>query len=109
MSNNLLSLEKSAHHVLPLFLQFRDEKQLLSSCPLLYQNKLQEKVVQDSVNRIKIKFEPYGDLADQAFSQFNESSINNQDSHSQTENDETQGAEYPNQNDSEDTEIDTNF
>ena len=38
------------------------------------------------------------------FSQFNENSINNQDSHSQIENDETPGAEYPNENDSEDTE-----
>ena len=35
---------------------------------------------------------------------FNESLINNQDSHSQIENDETPEAEYPNENDSEDTE-----
>ena len=52
----------------------------------------------------KPKLEPYGDLVDQAFSQFNENSINNQDPHSQIENEETQEAEYPNENDSEDTE-----
>ena len=52
----------------------------------------------------KPKLEPYDDLVDQAFSQFNENSINNQDPHSQIENEETQEAEYPNENDSEDTE-----
>ena len=46
-------------------------KQLLSGCLPLYQNKLQEQRVQDVVNRDKIKFERYGDLIDQAFSQFN--------------------------------------
>ena len=35
----------------------------------------------------KVKFEPYGDLVDQAFSQFDENLINNQDPHSQIEND----------------------
>ena len=43
----------------------------------------------------KIKFEPYGDLVDQVFSKFNENSISNQNPYSQTENDETSGAEYP--------------
>ena len=56
---------------------------------------LQEQGVQDVVNRNKTKFEPNGDLIDQAFSQCNENSINNQDPHSQTENGETPGAEYP--------------
>ena len=70
----------------------------------MYKNKLQEQRVQDVRNRNKIKFEPYGDLVDQAFSQFNVNYIKNQDSHSQIENDETTGAEYPNENDSEDTE-----
>ena len=76
MSNKLLSPEKSAHHVMLLFFPFRDEKQLLSSCTPLYQNKLPEQWVQDVVNRNKIKFEPYGDFVDKAFSQFNENSIN---------------------------------
>ena len=38
----------------------------------MYQNKLQEKGVQDVVHRNKIKFEPNDDLVDQAFSEFNE-------------------------------------
>ena len=52
----------------------------------------------------KIKFEPYGDLADQAFSQFNNNSVNNQDPHSKTENNQTPEAEYPNENHWEDKE-----
>ena len=104
MPNKLLSTEKFAHHAMLLFFQFRDEKQLLSCCPPLFQNKLQEKGVQDVVNRNKIKLEPYGDLVDLAFFQFNENSVNNQDPHNQIKNDETPGAEYLNENDSEDTE-----
>ena len=38
-------------------------------------------------------------------SRLSETLINNQDTHSQIENDEIPGAEYPNDNDSEDTEI----
>ena len=104
MSNKLLSLEKFAHHMMVLFFLLRDEKQLLSGCPPLHQNKLQEQGVQDVVNRNKIKFKPYGDLVDQTFSQFNENSINNQDPHSQIGKDGTPEAEYANENDSEDTE-----
>ena len=44
----------------------------------------------------KTKLKPYGDLVNQ---------INNQDLHSQVESDETPGAEYPNESDSEDTEV----
>ena len=102
MPNKLLHPEKFAHYVMLLFFPFRDEKELQSGCPSFYQNKLQEQGVEDVVNRNKIKFEPYGDLVDQVFSQFNENSINNQDPHSQTENDETPEVEYS--NDSEDTE-----
>ena len=59
---------------------------------------MQDQGVQDTVNINKIKFELYGNLVDQAFSQFNETFINNQDPlHNQTENDETSGAEYPNE------------
>ena len=49
-------------------------------------------------------FESYGHLADQAFSQFNENLISNQDLHTQIENDVTPVAEYPSENDLEDTE-----
>ena len=58
-------------------------------------NKLQEKGVPDVANRNEIKLVPYGDLPDQSFSQFKENSINNQDPHSQTENDETPEVEIP--------------
>ena len=91
-----------------LFFPFKDEKQLLAGCLPLYQNKLQEQGVQDVAYRNKITFEPYGDLVDQAVSQFNENSINNQDPQSQIENDETPEAKYPNENDSEDTEKNKN-
>ena len=52
----------------------------------------------------KIKFEPFGDLVVQAFSQFKENSINSQDQHSQTGNLEIPGAKYPNENNSKDPE-----
>ena len=48
MPNKLLSPEKFAHYAMLLFFWFRDEKQLLSDCPPLYQDKLQEQVVQFS-------------------------------------------------------------
>ena len=70
----------------------------------MYQNKLQEQGAQDVVNIDKIKFESHGDLVDRAYLRFNETLINNQDQHSQIENGETPVAEYPNENDSEDTE-----
>ena len=60
----------------------------------MYQNNLLDERVQDVVNINKIKLEPYGDLIDQAFSQYNEN----------FENDETPRAEYINENDSKDTE-----
>ena len=85
------------------FFPFRNEKQLLSGSPPLYQNKLQEQEVQDVVNRSKISFEPYGDLVGKAFSQFSENYFNNQDSHRKIEKEEIPGAKYPNEDDSEDT------
>ena len=103
--NKILYPEKFAHHVLLLFYPLRDEKELLPGLPPLYQNKLQEQGAQDIVNINKIKFEPYCDLVDEVNSRLSETLINNQDTHSQIENDEIPGAEYPNDNDSEDTEI----
>ena len=103
--NKILYPEKFAHHVLLLFYPFRDEKELLSGLPPLYQNKLQEQGAQDIVNINKIKFEPYCALVDEVNSRLSETLINNQDTHSQIENDELPGAEYPKDSDSEDTEI----
>ena len=39
--NKLLSPEKFAYHMMLLLFPFRDEKQMLSGCPPLYQTKLQ--------------------------------------------------------------------
>ena len=89
-----------------LFYLFSDEKVLLSGFPSMYQNKLQDHGVQDTVNMNKIKNESYGDLVDHDFLQFNKNLINNHDPFSLIENDETPGAEYPSKKDSED--IDTN-
>ena len=102
VSNKLLAAEEFAHHVLLLFFLFRDVKELLSGFPPLYQNKLRKQEVQALINMNKIKLQPNGDLVDQVFCQFSEKSFTNQDSQSLTENDEAPGAEYPNENDSED-------
>ena len=103
MPNKLLFPENFSHHVLLLFYPFRDKKQLLSGFPPIYQNKLQEKGVQDAVNINKIKSWRYGDLVDNAFSRYNENVIKNQDPQSQIENDDTPAAEDPNKDNSEDT------
>ena len=63
-------------------------KELLSVSPPLYQNKLQEQGVQDIINMKKMKFDPYGDLVDQAFYQFSENSVNKHDPHIHIEKDE---------------------
>lgn len=47
VQNKLLSPKKLAHYVLLLFIRFRYEKELLSSFPPMYQNKLQEEGVRD--------------------------------------------------------------
>ena len=103
MPNKLLAQKNFTHHMLLLFYPFRDEKGMLLCFPPLHKNKLRQQGDQAVANMKKIKFEPYGDLIDQAFSQFTENSIINQEPFSQVENDETSGAEYPNENDSEDT------
>ena len=67
VSNEVLCPEKPAHHVLLLFYPFRDERELLSGFPPMYQNKLQEQGVQDVVNINRVKFEPHDDLVDRAY------------------------------------------
>ena len=57
----------------------------------MYQNKLQREGVQVVVNISKMNFEPNGDLVNQAFFQFIENFITNQDPHRQAENDEIPG------------------
>ena len=67
-------------------------------------SKLQEQGVQDFVTMNKVKLEPYGDLADEAYSKLNETSNKNQDPLSQVEDNEKPGAECTNENSSEDIE-----
>ena len=93
MPNKLSSPEKTASQVLLLFYPFRDEKELLSSLPPLYQNQLQWQGVLDVANKNKLKFKPYGDLVDQVYSKFKETFINNQDPHSQIECDKISSRE----------------
>ena len=54
------------------------------------------------ININKIKFETYGNLVNNVYSRLNETLINNQEPHSQIQNNEILGAEYPNSNDPED-------
>ena len=63
-----------------------------------------EEGLQDVANLNRTKSEAYGSLVDQVFLQFNENLINNQDPQSQIKKNETLGAEYPDQNDSDNTE-----
>lgn len=71
----LLSPKKLPDHELFLFYQFKDGKELLSGFPPMHR----EEGVKDVVNINKIKCEPYGELADQTFSQFKKNLINYQD------------------------------
>ena len=48
--NEVLCPAKFTHHVLLLFYPFRDERELLSGFPPIYQNKLKEQGVKDVVN-----------------------------------------------------------
>ena len=77
--NNSLYPGKYAHHLLILFYPFWDEKDLLSGCLPLYQNKLLEPGVQTVANSNKIKFEPFGNLVDDSYSRYNANMLDNQD------------------------------
>ena len=55
VSKKLFSPEKFAHNVLLLFYPFRDEKELSSDFPTIYNKTLQDKGVEDVENTINIK------------------------------------------------------
>ena len=105
--NNSLYPGKYAHHLLILFYPFWDEKDLLSGCLPLYQNKLLEPGVQTVANSNKIKFEPFGNLVDDSYSRYNANMLDNQDPFGLTF-DETGKAVYSNDQDDENTESKTN-
>lgn len=56
-----------------------------------------------------MKFDPYDDLVDQTFWQFNDNLINNQDPQNQIENKEKLVAKYPKESDSEERETNKTF
>ena len=56
-----------------------------------------------------MKFDPYHDLVDQTFLQFNDNLINNQDPQNQIENKEKLVAKYPKESDSEERETNKTF
>ena len=76
MTNTNFIARKISLQMLLLFQPFRDEKELLSSFPPVYQNKLQEEEEEEEVKEVvninRIKSEPNGDLVDKVFLQFNE-------------------------------------
>ena len=96
--NKLLSPEKLPHHVLLLFYPFRDEKESLSGFSPMYQNKLKEEGVQDIVNINKVKIELYSDLVDQDNSTTTWLTVKTHIAN------ETPGAEYPYESNSEERE-----
>ena len=64
---------KKNYLIMWCFCIFRSKKKkLLLGCSPLYQYKLEKPEVQYFVNRNKTKLEPFGDLVDQTFAQFNE-------------------------------------
>ena len=74
----------------------------------MYQNKLPESGVQTEVNSNKIKFEPYADLADEAYFRYNANMVYNQDLFGQTGNDKTREAIYSSDQDDDNTESSKN-
>ena len=84
-----------------LFYPFRSENELLVGNPPSYQAKLLDPFILEIVNNNIQKFEPFADLVDEAFANYNENLVNNQDAYGQIENDETQQPSFENINDNE--------
>lgn len=82
--------EQYAHHLLFMFFPFRSESELKSSNPPSYLAKLNEPGVIQTINYNKTLVEPFGDLVDRAFSQFQSHRECNFDSFAQQENDNTE-------------------
>ena len=74
----------------------------------MYQNRLLGPGVQNVVNRNKIKFEPYSNLADEAYSRYNAKMLESQDPFTQIENDETGEAVCSDDQDDENTDSNIN-
>ena len=63
--------ERFAHHFFFMFYQLRAEEELWTGNPPTYQNILACPSVLSAVNKNRQKFEPYADISEEAFSNFN--------------------------------------
>ena len=100
--NKYIHPEKYAHHLLLLFFPFRAEEKLKAGIPASYQNKLLEEGVQEIVYRNKHKFEPFAEIVDEAYANFNAEETGNQEPFEQNSDDETNQGRN-NENSSEDS------
>ena len=98
---NMILYPKNMQIICFFFYLFRDEMDLFLGCPTLYQNKHLETGVQTAVNSNKIKFEPYGDLVNEAYSHCNANMLDKQDPFGQIENGKRGEAMYSNDQDDE--------
>ena len=71
------------------FYPFRSENELLGGTSHMYQGKFSEDGVTEIVHNNRRKFEPYAELVDKAYENFNAELVDNQDSYGQIENDKT--------------------
>ena len=76
------------------FYPFRSENKLLGGTSNTYQGKFSEDDVTEIVNNNRCKFEPYAELVDEVYENFNAELVDNQDAYGQIENDETITASY---------------
>ena len=72
-----------------LFYPFRSENELLGGTSHTYQGIFSKDGVTEIVHNNRRKFEPYAELVDEAYENFNAQLVDNQDAYDQVENDET--------------------
>ena len=75
--------DKFAHHLLFMFYPLRSEDELLTGNPPTYQNTLACPSVLSAVNKKRQKFEPYADILEETFANFNHNLESDQDSYGQ--------------------------
>ena len=77
-----------------LFCPFISENELLGGTSHTYQGKFSENGVTEIVHSNRCKFEPYVELVDETYENFNAALVDNQDAYGQIANDETIAASY---------------
>ena len=70
------------------FYPFRSENKLLGGTSNTYQRKFSEDDVTEIVHNNRCKFEPYAELVDEVYENFNAELFDNQDANGQIESDE---------------------